>query len=107
MKSNGDHPLVHIFRHPLVEIFKLSVFRAVIAFDLPNSHREYRAVCKIIGEAGRVVMGSGSCSTRERRCKKAHDKNPADVYEACLKMAKNRALVDALTKASGPVSWSR
>lgn len=86
------------------------MFKLVPAYDvsreeLGGGHREYTVTCTLTQRGSGVTEGSGmgSCSTMEskyryRRRGGERSENPdiADVYNTVLKMAKKRALVDAV-----------
>lgn len=75
--------------------------------DLDGGHREYTVTVKLIDRKTGQLMGTGIglCTTMESKYRYRRDKrtnkrseNPdiADVYNTVLKMAKKRALVDAV-----------
>ncbi|MDR2611524.1 MAG: hypothetical protein LBG06_01310 [Deltaproteobacteria bacterium] len=62
--------------------------------SLSGSHKSFMVECRLIsGEGIEMSAGLGSCNTQEG---KHRNRAPADVYNTCLKMAKKRALVDAV-----------
>ena len=68
--------------------------------DLPNLNREYRVSISLISRKDilSVGYGIGSASTLERKFKRD---NPPDMWNTVLKMAKKRALVDAVLTSLG------
>lgn len=78
------------------------MFRLAPSFDIfltesENGHREYRVTCHLRHIVSNQQMGDGigSCTTLESKYKFSRH-NPADSYNTVLKMAKKRALVDAV-----------
>jgi hypothetical protein len=80
--------------------------------DLGNGHREYTVTCALrhIGTGIVWAYGVGSCATTESKYKyryewqnkqkvRVENKDIADVYNTCLKMAKKRAQIDATLTA--------
>ncbi|MHC4616460.1 MAG: hypothetical protein ACYTEQ_01770 [Planctomycetota bacterium] len=79
--------------------FRLSPDIDVEVVNMEGLHREYRVKVTLYSPTGqRLGSGVGSCSTMEKKYKgKAPNFIfPPDVYNTCLKMAKKRALVDAV-----------
>ncbi len=81
--------------------------------DLPNGHREYGVTCTLINRnTGEVIgEGVGCCSSMESKYRyrnewvnkvktKVENENVADQFNTLLKMAKKRALVDAVLTAT-------
>ena len=90
-------------------MFKLVPSYSVSREELGGGHREYTVTCTLAQRGSGTVEGSGmgSCSTMESKYRyrnqwengqKRRVENPdiADVYNTVLKMAKKRALVDAV-----------
>lgn len=74
--------------------------------DLADGHREYVIVSEVVSIASGVAVGQGvgSCSTMESRYRfrrGVENPNIADTYNTVLKIAKKRALVDAVLTTLG------
>jgi hypothetical protein len=96
----------------LAMTFRLCPEIAFEVKELGDSHREYIATCSLRNISTGVVwaQGLGSCSTLEKKYRyryewhnniktKVENKDLAEVYNTCLKMAKKRAQVDATLTA--------
>lgn len=96
----------------LAMTFRLCPELACEVKDLGGGHREYMATCSLRNIATGIVwaQGLGSCSTLEKKYRyrnewhnnvktRVENKDLADVYNTCLKMAKKRAQVDATLTA--------
>lgn len=90
-------------------MFKLVPRYRIEKTQLPGGHREVEVTCTLYQRGSEIVEGEGigSCSTMERKYRyrskwndgvKTTEENPdiADTYNTVLKMAKKRALVDAV-----------
>lgn len=90
-------------------MFKLVPRYHIEKTQLPGGHREVEVTCTLYQRGSEIVEGEGmgSCSTMERKYRyrnkwnngvKTTEENPdiADTYNTVLKMAKKRALVDAV-----------
>ena len=68
--------------------------------DLENLNREYRVMVSLISRKDilSIGYGIGSATTLERKFKRD---NPPDIWNTVLKMAKKRALVDAVLTSLG------
>lgn len=90
-------------------MFKLVPRYRIEKTQLPGGHREVEVTCTLYRRGSDIVEGEGigSCSTMESKYRyrskwndgvKTKEENPdiADTYNTVLKMAKKRALVDAV-----------
>ena len=68
--------------------------------DLQNLNREYRVTISLISRKDilSVGFGIGSATTLEKKFKRD---NPPDIWNTVLKMAKKRALIDAVLTSLG------
>ena len=68
--------------------------------DFPDFNREYKVKIKLISRKDLVPVGAGigSASTLEKKFKRD---NPPDIWNTVLKMAKKRALIDAVLTSLG------
>ena len=90
-------------------MFKLVPRYQVTKTELPGGHREVEVICTLYQRGSNVIEGEGigSCSTLESKYRyrnqwengqktKVENADIADTYNTVLKMAKKRALVDAV-----------
>ena len=73
---------------------------SVDIIELEGSNREYRITVSLISrkDFASIGYGIGSACTLERKFKRD---NPPDIWNTVLKMAKKRALVDAVLTSLG------
>lgn len=85
--------------------FRLAPAYAIEERTLEGGHREYRVTATLSCIVGGAFIGQGvgSCSSLEARYRRSRpdgtkpgNENPADLFNSVLKMAKKRALVDAV-----------
>lgn len=107
--TKGKPTLLQPGAEKICLMFKLVPRYHVEKDELGGGHREYTVTCTLYQRGGDVVEGEGmgSCSTLESKYRyrtkwvngtKQRGENPdiADTYNTVLKMAKKRALVDAV-----------
>jgi hypothetical protein len=95
----------------LAAMFRLGVrIHAEVIKDFAADHREYETTVELFHQPTGAIVGHGvgTCSTKEAKyryrktadgSRLEHD-NPADQYNTVRKMAKKRALVDAVITAT-------
>lgn len=82
--------------------FRLSPAYRVEQTDLPGDHREYKVVCTMThipsGQVFGEGMGMGTTMEKKYRYRRdgRENENIADTFNTVLKMAKKRAMVDAV-----------
>ena len=107
--TKGKPTLLQSGAEKICLMFKLVPAYEVSREELGGGHREYTVTCTLAQRGSGITEGSGmgSCSTLESKYRyrnqwengqKRRVENPdiADVYNTVLKMAKKRALVDAV-----------
>lgn len=107
--TKGKPSLLQPGAEKICLMFKLVPRYQVSKVQLPGGHREVEVTCTLYQRGSETVEGEGigSCSTMESKYRyrnrwangqKVREENPdiADVYNTVLKMAKKRALVDAV-----------
>ena len=107
--TKGKPSLLQPGAEKIAYMFKLVPRYRVEKDEMDGGHREYTVTCTLYQRGSDVVEGEGmgSCSTMESKYRyrnrwengqKRREENPdiADTYNTCLKMAKKRALVDAV-----------
>jgi len=107
--TKGKPSLLQPGAEKICLMFKLVPRYRVEKTALPGGHREVEVTCTLYQRGSDVVEGEGlgSCSTMESKYRyrnkwvngnKQREENPdiADTYNTVLKMAKKRALVDAV-----------
>lgn len=107
--TKGKPSLLQPGAEKICLMFKLVPRYTVKRTELGGGHREVEVTCTLFQRGSDIVEGEGlgSCSTLESKYRyrnkwvngsKQREENPdiADVYNTVLKMAKKRALVDAV-----------
>lgn len=107
--TKGKPTLLQSGAEKICLMFKLVPRYRVTRTELGGGHREIEVTCTLYQRGGDVVEGEGigSCSTLESKYRyrwtgkgdaRQKKENPdiADTYNTVLKMAKKRALVDAV-----------
>lgn len=107
--TRGKPTLFQSGAEKIAFMFKLVPRYTVTRTELGGGHREVEVTCTLYHRGSDVVEGEGvgSCSTLESKYRyrnkwvngsKQREENPdiADTYNTVLKMAKKRALVDAV-----------
>lgn len=107
--TKGKPSLLQPGAEKICLMFKLVPRYSVSKTQLPGGHREVEVTCTLYQRGSDTIEGEGigSCSTMESKYRyrnrwehgeKVREENAdiADVYNTVLKMAKKRALVDAV-----------
>lgn len=84
-------------------LFRLNPHYDIEKTDLEGAHREYMIRCTLYKGDQAWGAGVGICSTMEKKYRFAYGKphtNIQDNYNTVLKMAKKRAMVDAVLTAT-------